>query len=172
MGRDDRAAGDRASASRASASRASGDRAAELAELLPQLALALYESAPHHDAARVTGGAGLTARQTKAVVFLAHRGPATMGEFAAGLQISSGAATELAARLVAKGVVQRKAVPGDRRKILLALAAPADHYASETLARWRRRLRATFARFPDLDPDRVVAFLQALITDPKGRSAP
>lgn len=144
----------------------------ELARLLPELAVALYESAPHHRSARrpVTTEP-LTGRQMEAVVFLSHRRRVTMGEFAGGLQISPAAASELVARLREKEVVRRETDPDDRRVVYVRLAGEAEQYAGEVHAAWRRHLAAVFARYPDLHPDTLVGFLGDLIAQLKGRGA-
>jgi DNA-binding MarR family transcriptional regulator len=146
-----------------------GDVTAQLVQLLPELAVTLYQAGPHEQARRQARGEGLTGRQMKAVVFLAHRGKATMGEFADGLEIGRAAASELAARLLDKGVVRREHDPDDHRLVRVSLAGAAERYAENLLAQWGKNLEATFARFPDIDPDTLVAFLCDLIVELKGR---
>jgi DNA-binding MarR family transcriptional regulator len=142
----------------------------ELAALLPELGVALYESAPHrHGRARPLPRA-LTGRQMEAVIFLAHRDAVTMGEFADGLGTSRAAASELVARLLQKGVIRRDADPRDRRVVRVRLAGRAEGYASDVLTQWGERLGSVFARFPELDPDTLLAFLRALIDELKVRS--
>jgi DNA-binding MarR family transcriptional regulator len=149
------------------------DVTARLARLLPELAVALYESAPHHgEVRRDLAPASLTGRQMEAVLFLAHRGAVTMGEFSAGLQISRAAASELVARLLEKGVVRREADDADRRVVRVRLAGAAEAMAEEALGLWRARLTSVFARYPDIDPGTLVAFLGALIHELKGRATP
>jgi DNA-binding MarR family transcriptional regulator len=148
-----------------------GDVTAQLARLLPELAVVLYESAPHHHGELRPGPAEpLTGRQMEAVVFLSHRHRVTMGEFADGLEISRAAASELVARLSEKDVVRRETDPDDRRVVYIRLAGAAEQFAGQVFAAWHRDLEAVFARFPDIDPDTLVAFLGALIDQLKGRS--
>lgn len=142
----------------------------ELARLLPDLAVALYESTPHHRRGhRPVTAEPLTGRQMEAVVFLSHRRRVTMGEFAGGLQISPAAASELVARLSEKDVVRREADPEDRRVVYVRLAGKAEQYAGEAYESWRRHLDAVFARYPDIRPDTLVGFLGDLIDQLKGR---
>lgn len=150
------------------------DVTSELARLLPELAVALYESVPHAQTGgeRPAAGHGLTGRQLEAVVFLSHHRGATMGEFAAGLEISPAAATELVARLSEKGVVRREADPADRRVVLISLAGAAERYAESVHDRWRGHLEDVFARHPGIDPDALVALLADLIDHLKGRTTP
>jgi len=145
----------------------------ELARLLPELAVALYETAPHHQGTAHPGTMEpLTGRQMEAVVYLAHHQRVTMGAFAAGLEISPAAASELVARLIEKEVARREPDPDDRRVVYVRLAGEAERYADEVYDGWRRDLDAAFARFPGIDPDTLVAFLGALIDQLKGRSRP
>jgi DNA-binding MarR family transcriptional regulator len=146
------------------------DTTTRLARLLPELAVALYESAPHHHTAkRAVAAEPLTGRQMEAVVFLAHRRRVTMSEFADGLEVSRAAASELVARLLEKDVIRRESSPDDRRVVYVRLAGSAEGYADEMHERWRRQLDAVFARFPGIDPDTLIAFLAALIDQLKGR---
>ena len=105
-------------------------------------------------------------------MFLSHHRRVTMGEFADGLEISPAAATELVARLTEKGVVRREADPDDRRVVHVRLAGAAERYADAMHDEWRAHLDAVFARYPDIDPDTLVAFLRDLIDHLKGRPAP
>ena len=147
-----------------------GDVTGELARLLPELAVALYESSPHHQsAAQPVTAEPLTGRQMEAVVFLAHRRRVTMGEFADGLEISRAAASELVARLTEKDVVRRETDPADRRVVYVRLAGAAERFAGQVHDGWRRQIDAVFARYPGIDPDTLVAFLGDLIDHLKGR---
>jgi DNA-binding MarR family transcriptional regulator len=148
----------------------SDDVSAQLARLLPELGVALYDSAPHHHGRGKPIPKALTGRQMEAVVFLAHRDSVTMGEFADGLAISRAAASELVTRLLEKGVVRRDPDEIDRRIVRVRLAGRAEGYATDVLAEWSQRLAAVFARFPELDPQTLVAFLRALIDELKGRT--
>ena len=148
---------------------AGSDVTAELVQLLPELAVTLYEAAPHDEARRRALGERLTGRQMEAVVFLAHRGSVTMGEFADGLEIGRAAASELAARLAEKNVVAREDDPDDRRVVRVKLVGRAEGYADSLFTQWHDQLEATFERFPGIDPDALVAFLRDLILEMKGR---
>jgi DNA-binding MarR family transcriptional regulator len=140
----------------------------DLVQLLPELVVALYESAPHARARRSAPEGGLTGRQMKAIVFLAHRGRITMGEFADGLEIGRAAASELVERLVEKNVVSRAHDAVDRRVVTVTLSATAESLAADVFAQWSAQTAATFARYPDIDPDTLIAFLRALIDQLKG----
>ena len=147
------------------------DVTAELARLLPELAVALYESTPHaqrrgHSATSTQ----LTGRQLEAVVFLSHHRRVTMGEFADGLEISPAAASELVARLIEKDVVRREPDPDDRRVVYVRLAGEAEQYAETMHDAWRQQIDVVFARHPGIDPDALIAFLDDMIDHLKGRT--
>jgi DNA-binding MarR family transcriptional regulator len=147
------------------------DVTAELARLLPELAVALYESTPHAGrGARSGATARLTGRQLEAVVFLAHRRRVTMREFADGLEISPAAASELVARLIEKDVVRREPDPDDRRVVYVRLAGDAERYAETMHDAWQRQIEVVFARHPGIDPGALIAFLDDMIDHLKGRT--
>ena len=143
----------------------------QLVQLLPELAVTLYEAGPHGEARRHPRAEALTSRQMKAVMYLAHHGKATMGEFADGLEIGRAAASELAARLIDKGVAVREPDPADRRVVVLKVAGTAEGYAESMHAQWREDLDEAFALYPGIDPETLVAFLRTLITQLKGRTS-
>ncbi len=139
------------------------DPAAALVALLPELAVAVYETAPHGDAVRRAAGRQLTARQMAVVVALARRPGATMSELAAALGVGRAAASELVERLVQKGVVQRVPDPADRRAVRLDLSPRARALAEAMQAGWRAEVEAAFDDTPSLDPATLIAFLDALL---------
>jgi len=150
------------------------DPAAALGALLPELAVAVYESAPHRDAvrraaARGAGGDELTARQMAAVVALARHPGITMSELAAALGVGRAATTELVERLVRKGVVRRARDADDRRAVRLDLAPGARALAEAMQAGWKDEVGAAFAATPELDPQALIAFLETLLDRMKGR---
>jgi DNA-binding MarR family transcriptional regulator len=149
------------------------DVTTELARLLPELAVALYESTPHaRHGKRAAAATRLTGRQLEAVVYLSHHRRVTMGEFAAGLEISPAAASELVARLVERGAARRESDPDDRRVVHVRLAGEAELYAETMHDAWRRQIDVVFKRYPDIDPDTLIAFLGDLIDQLKGSTRP
>jgi DNA-binding MarR family transcriptional regulator len=149
------------------------DVTAELARLLPELAVTLYESTPHAKRGAYSAATTwLTGRQLEAVVFLSHHRRVTMGEFADGLAISPAAASELVARLIEKDVVRREPDPDDRRVVCVRLAGDAERYAETMHDAWKAQIEVVFARYPDIDPDTLIAFLEDLIRQLKGPATP
>ena len=115
-----------------------------LVSLLPELAVAIYESGPHAEGHLATGER-LTTRQMRAVLFLARHAPSTMSDLATGLDIGRAAASEMVDRLVEKGVALRETDPDDRRVVRVRLAPWACAYAEGALAAWRARRRRSRA---------------------------
>ena len=137
------------------------DSVMEFVQMLPDLAVTLYQAAPHgHHGLPIADG--LAGRQMRAVVHLAHHGRMPIGEFADGLSIGRAAAGELIARLSEKGVVRRQHDDTDRRIVFVSLTGRAEDYADTMLAEWRENVEATLASFPEIDPATLVAFLRAL----------
>lgn len=70
-----------------------------------------------------TGSGEVTPSQLSAMVALARRGEITLGELAAIEQIAPPSMTRIAARLEAKGFLERRADASDRRVARVALSA-------------------------------------------------
>ncbi len=136
--------------------------AIEFVQLLPELALTLYQAAPHERNVTLSGGK-LTSRQMQAVIHLAHHPRTTMSGLAAGIGIGRAATTELVTRMEEMGVVRREHHERDRRVVIVSLVDQAEGYANELLAVWGDSVAATFEQFPCLDPLTVTEFLRALI---------
>lgn len=100
---------------------------AELLDRLVDLGAAvrrrLDHSQRHADLLRRFGG--VTLHQLGALRHLVKRGPLTMHELAAHMDISASSATQLVDRLVQHGLVDRVADPADRRVHRLAVSASA-----------------------------------------------
>jgi len=81
------------------------------------------------DAAAAYIGVNRTAMRCMEV--LDRRGQATAGEIAASTGLTSGAVTAMLDRLERAGLVQRRADPTDRRRVLVALTGRARQLAGE-----------------------------------------
>jgi DNA-binding MarR family transcriptional regulator len=134
----------------------------ELLELLPELAAALNTASAQREMHEAHPDLTLTARQVRAAMHLAQRGRITMGEFAKGLAVSRGTASEMAERLEEKGMVVREHDVGDRRLIWVSLSQHAGHYVAGMLASRRSQLQAAVNEYPDLPPERLAAFVTTL----------
>jgi len=73
----------------------------------------------YHD--DVWSRSGLTMPQMRALAFLYRKGDAKAGDLAAALGVSAPTVTGIVGRLVARGLVQRKVDPSDKRKVVCAL---------------------------------------------------
>ena len=145
------------------------DATNEVLKLLPELAAALRDAAPHGETRRSQPGLHVTARQMAAVIHLACQGPQTMGEFAAGMDVCRAAATEMIERLEEKGLVLREHDADDRRIIRVRLADAAAGHSERVLRQRRRELEHALRSCPGLDADTLAAFLSELIRQVKGR---
>lgn len=133
-----------------------------LLKLLPELAAALREAAPHQAARDLLPGVSLTSRQMAALIQLRQAGEQTMSEFAAGMATGRAAATELVERLEEKGLVVRTQADADRRLTLVRLSPAAAVAAGDVVARRRADLAAVLSRHPDVDPVALFELLSDL----------
>lgn len=140
---------------------ATGAGLRELVQLLPDLAVTLYEAAPKGCHEKMP--TALSGRQMRAVIQLAHRPGMTMGELAEGVGISPAAATELVARLEDKGIVRREHGTDDRRLVLVRLNQTAERLADQLLSTWARNMERALAEFPEIDANTLTRFLRALM---------
>jgi len=99
---------------------------------------------------------GLTPAQAHALMVLQPDRTLTMRELAAGLDCDPSTVTGLADRLEAHGLVDRQAIPGDRRVKALALTSDGVERRSQVLERLARAPESVAA----LDP-RVLARVSA-----------
>jgi MarR family 2-MHQ and catechol resistance regulon transcriptional repressor len=86
---------------------------------------------------------GLTPAEFGTLDILAHRGPLLLGEIQRSLLVSSGGITFLVDKLVAKGLVERRACPEDRRARYAALTAEGEVFVARVFpehGRWMRDL--------------------------------
>ncbi|MCB9673018.1 MAG: MarR family transcriptional regulator [Alphaproteobacteria bacterium] len=71
--------------------------------------------------AEVAAGLELHPTDHQALQWLRQAGPASAGQLATALGVTSGGATAVVDRLVERGFVERGADPSDRRRVLVAL---------------------------------------------------
>lgn len=122
--------------------------------LLPEIGKCLLASVSRHPRL-----AGSSVPQIKALGFLAHRAPCTVGDLANGLGIAMATASEAVDRLVERDLIVRTIDPADRRRVMLALTEQGRSLTDEMTAVRRRQLRETLSR---LSPDERATFVYAL----------
>jgi len=123
--------------------------------LLPEIGKCLFASMMRHP--RLVGS---SVPQIKALGFLAHRAPCTVGDLANGLGIAMATASEAVDRLVERRLVVRTVNPADRRQVMLALTEQGRSLTGEMISVRQRQLRETFAR---LTAAERTTFIHALI---------
>jgi DNA-binding MarR family transcriptional regulator len=148
-------AGRRSAGHRTAAWRA--ETVARLVGLRPVVLALMRESVP--DELRAGMGPA-TGRQLQALARLPANGM-TMRELAGFLRVSGAAASVLADRLVAQGLAQRLADPGDRRVVRLAPTPQGMAVAERYREAQRRAMAALLGRLSD---DQVAAWLDIMET--------
>jgi DNA-binding MarR family transcriptional regulator len=110
---------------------------------------------------------GLGVTETQAVSYLTVHGDRGQNELAAGLGLSSGAATALVDRLERQGVAERYPHSSDRRRTLVRLTARGHQVAQEG----RQWLLAGFRDVPPADLNSLAALLRSIADRLSERSA-
>lgn len=126
--------------------------------LMPEVGKCFFSSIMRHPSVD-----GLTVPQVKALWFLAHHAPSTVGELANGLGIAMATASEAVDRLVERSLIERRAHPADRRRVMLTLTDQGRAMMDDLLAVRRRQMRAAFERLPAADRAGFVNALRVLI---------
>jgi DNA-binding MarR family transcriptional regulator len=135
---------------------------ARLAPLLPQLAFALRRRQGEvPEALRDAGRHG--GRHIGAVISLAVAGPATVGELAARMDMTTAHASLVVGELARAGLVEREHDERDRRRIIVSLSEPARAAAAEMRNRNAAPLRRFLADLEEDEADRFIAQLATLI---------
>jgi DNA-binding MarR family transcriptional regulator len=126
--------------------------------LMPEVGKCFFASIMRHPSVE-----GSTVPQVKALWFLAHNAPCTVGELANGLGIAMATASEAVDRLVERSLIERQADPADRRRVMLTLATQGRSMMDDLLAIRRHQMRTAFARLPAADRAAFVNALRVLI---------
>jgi DNA-binding MarR family transcriptional regulator len=128
---------------------------ATVEEVASRLRLAIARTARR---LRQSSGTDLSAALTAALATVEARGPITPSELASVEHVKRPTATRIVARLEEQGLVERTAVPADRRSCLVTVTPK----GSSLLARLRKRRNAYLARrLRALDPQDVAALERA-----------
>lgn len=103
----------------------------------------------------------VTLSQYRALVVLASRGPQSLAQLAAELQVVPSTATRMCDRLERKGLVERRAVPDNRREVEVRLAREGRKIVTTVAAARRRALRAIVDRLGEGERAALVDALDA-----------
>ena len=110
----------------------------------------------------------LTVHQLEALVAL-ENGPVSMRELCDRLEISESAGTALVDRLAARGLVERRADPADRRVVRIAAGEDARAMVAQYRQLKQRRLAAVLADLPTDDLATLVRIYETVLA---GAGAP
>ncbi|MBV8850660.1 MAG: MarR family transcriptional regulator [Methylobacteriaceae bacterium] len=105
-------------------------------------------------------GLGLTAPQCDVLTTLTEREGVSQQELAERLYVTKGNISGLIDRLVSGGLVERRAIAGDRRSHAIFLTSAGRQRADEAIAMQRAFVGETFGRLP---PEKLIAFEELLI---------
>jgi DNA-binding MarR family transcriptional regulator len=105
-------------------------------------------------------GLGLTPTQGQILTYLRSRpGGARLAAIAAALAVSAPTASEAGRTLVAKGLLEKRPAPDDRRAVSISLT-PAGRRTADAVAGWSDLMLAAVA---SLSPAEQAVFLRALV---------
>ncbi|MFA5787008.1 MAG: MarR family transcriptional regulator [Actinomycetota bacterium] len=106
-------------------------------------------------------GLDLTMAQLKALIVIAHHGPAPIGRVAEHLQVGMPTASHLVDRLVQAGLIERTEDPSDRRRAIVKLSAEGGSLVAGLREQGREHLRPWLSRLDPLDLDALLRGLKA-----------
>jgi DNA-binding MarR family transcriptional regulator len=117
------------------------------------LAAAAGEEAARH---------GLTTGELEVLDTLRRKGPLAVSQVQRRVRVSSAGATYLVSRLEARGLVERREVPGDRRARVAALTPAGEEIAAAAQPGLGERMRRAVSGLGKKDRRALVELLQAL----------
>ncbi len=118
-----------------------------------------------HDRASVASH-GLTPAEFSVLEALFHKGPLLLGDVQKKILVSSGGITYLTDRLVARGLLERRACPSDRRATYAALTGEGEALMGRIFPEHATRLERALSGLSDEEKRDAIALLRKL-----GRSA-
>ena len=114
----------------------------------------------------------LTRAQWEALRYVGQHDPAYVGQLSSGLAISPPAATKAIDRLFAKGLVDRREDPQDRRQHLLSVTEEGQGHLDRIAARQEQRLKSVLDRLEPRDRQALLKGLRAFLTAAYGQDHP
>ena len=104
---------------------------------------------------------GVSPTETRCLYVLARFGPATAGEIAKRVNLTSGATTRMLDRLFAAGYVTRNPHPLDRRKVIIAPAGDGIERVAALYEPLNTELASLLADFDAPELERMTRFARA-----------
>ncbi|HEX2211337.1 MAG TPA: MarR family transcriptional regulator [Longimicrobium sp.] len=117
------------------------------------LAAAAGEEAARH---------GLSIAELEVLDVLRRKGPLTVGRVRRRVRVSSGGATYLVGRLEARGLVERRDVPGDRRAKVAALTPAGEEVIASVQPAFGQRMRRALSGMGKKERRALLELLEAL----------
>jgi MarR family 2-MHQ and catechol resistance regulon transcriptional repressor len=143
------------------APRARGDAATDTALKLWVVLARAYGAVQAHAAADVARR-GLTIAEFAVLEALYHKGPLLLGEIQRKILVSSGGVTFLVDRLAAKGLVERRSCPDDRRARYAALTKKGERLMAEIFPEHAAVIRRTLGGLSAREQREATALLRTL----------
>ena len=103
---------------------------------------------------------GLNRTDGRVIDLLQEFGPMSAGDVARAAHLSTGAVTTVLDRLVARGMVQRKDDPSDRRRVIVGITAKTDRACLEIYGPLHEEGEEIIARFTVAELAAIAEFLQ------------
>lgn len=104
---------------------------------------------------------GVTANELQCLYVLEHLGPSTAGELARRVNLTSGSASRMIDRLVARGYATRRPDPADRRRVLVETEPTAIERVSARYGPLNERLDADLEQFDAGELSALLRFVLA-----------
>jgi DNA-binding MarR family transcriptional regulator len=104
---------------------------------------------------------GVSPTETKCLYVLARFGPATAGEVATRVNLTTGATTRMLDRLFAAGYITRTSDPTDRRKVIIAPAGDGIEQVAALYKPLNDELASLLADFDEPHLERMTRFARA-----------
>lgn len=110
----------------------------------------------------------LTLAEFGVLEVLFHRGPLLLGEVQRRILVSSGGITYLVDRLERRGLVERRACPGDRRARLAALTPQGEAFIARIFPEHAARVKAALAGIDKKDKRQALKLLRDIARTASG----
>jgi MarR family 2-MHQ and catechol resistance regulon transcriptional repressor len=117
-----------------------------------------------------TGSCGLTTGEFAVMEALYHKGPLLLGDVQRKILLSSGGVTYLIDKLEARGFVERRDCPTDRRARYAALTEEGETLMERIFPEHASRIVAALGGLDDRDKARAIELLRALGLHAEGLS--